>query len=174
MFVWVYVYACLCCCCSVTELCLTLCDPMDCSTPGFPVLHQLPEFIQIHVHWVGDAIQLSHPLSSPSPPVFNLPHHQIFSKESVLHIRWPKYWSFSFSTSPSNEYSGLISFRIDDFDLCSPRDFQESSPTPQFKSVSSSVLSLLYGPTLTSIQDYWKNHSFDYRDLCWQSDVSAF
>ena len=80
------------------------------------------------------------------------PSIRVFSNESALCIiRWPKYWSFSFSTSPSNEYSGLISFRIDDFDLCSPRDFQESSPTPQFKSVSSSVLSLLYGPTLTSI-----------------------
>ena len=94
------------------------CDPIDCSMPGFLVHHQLPELIQIDVHRVGDAIQLSHPLSSPSSPAFNLSQHQgLFSKESVLHIRWPKHWSFSFSLSPSNEYSGLISFRIDWLDL---------------------------------------------------------
>ena len=91
---------------------------------------------------------------------------RVFSSELVLQIRWPKYWSFSFSICSSNEYSGLISFRMDWFDPCSPRDSQESSPTPQFKSISSSVLSLLYGPILTSIHDYWKNHSFDYMNLC--------
>ena len=90
---------------------------MDCSMPGFPVHHQLPELTQIHVHWVGDAIQPSHPLSSPSLPAFNLSQHQGLFQESVLHIRWPKYWSFSFSISPSNEYSGLISFRMDWLDL---------------------------------------------------------
>ena len=88
---------------SVTQLYLTLCDPMDCSIPGFPVHHQLPELTQIHVHRVGDAIQPSHSLSSPSPPAFNI---------SQFCIRWPKYWSFSFSISPSNECSGLISFRM--------------------------------------------------------------
>ena len=90
---------------------------MDCSTAGFPVHHQLPELIQTHVHWVSDAIQPSHPLSSPSPPAFNHSQHQDLFHESVLPIRWPKYWSFSFSISPSNEYSGLISFRTDWFDL---------------------------------------------------------
>ena len=102
---------------SVAKSYLTLCSPMDCSTPGFPVLHHLLEFAQIHVHWVSDSIQPSHPLSSPSPPAFNLSQHQVFSNESVLCIRWPKYWAFSFSISPSNEYSGLISFRIDWLDL---------------------------------------------------------
>ena len=91
-----------------------------------------------------------------------LPSIRVFSNESVLRIRWPKYWSFSFSVSPSNEYSGLISFRIDWFDLLvvqgTPR---KSSPTPQFKSINSSALSFLYSPTLTSTHDYWKNHSFD-------------
>ena len=82
---------------------------MGCSTPGFPVHYQLPELAQTHVHQVGDAIQPSHPLSSPSPPAFNLSHNLIFSSESTLCIRWPKYWSFSLSISPSNEYSGLIS-----------------------------------------------------------------
>ena len=102
---------------SVTQLYLILCDPMDCSMPSFPVHHQLLELTQIHVHLVGDAIQLPHPQSSPSPPAFNLSHIKVFSNESILHIRWPKCWSFSFSISPSNEYSGLISFRIDWFDL---------------------------------------------------------
>ena len=99
---------------SVTQSCPALCDPMDCSTPGLPVHHQLPEITQTHVHRVGDAIQPSHPLSSPSLPAFSLSQHQgLCSSESVLCIKWPKYWSFSFSISPSNEYSGLISFRMD-------------------------------------------------------------
>ena len=96
---------------------VTLCDPMDCSTPGLPVPHQLLELAQIQVHWVGDAIQPSHHLSSPSPPTFNLFQHQGLLNESVLCIWWPKYWSFSFSISPSNKYSGLISFRMDWLDL---------------------------------------------------------
>ena len=98
---------------TVTQSCSTLCGPMDCSTPGLPVHHQLPEFTQTHVHRLSDAIQPSHPLSSPSLPVFNLSQNQgLFSNESVLRIRWPIYWSFSFSISPSNEYSGLISWLI--------------------------------------------------------------
>ena len=97
--------------------CVRLCDRMDCSTPGFPVHHQLPEFAQTHVHRVGNAIQPPHPLSSPPPSAFNLSQLQVFSKESFLCIRWPKHWSFSFSISPSNEYSGLISFRMDWVDL---------------------------------------------------------
>ena len=97
--------------------CLILCDPKDCSMPGLPVHHQLPKLAQTHVHRAGDAIQPSHPLSSPSPPALNLSQHQVFSSESGLPIRWPKYWSFSFSISPSNEYSGLISFRMDWLDL---------------------------------------------------------
>ena len=103
--------------CSVAQLCLTLCDTMECSMPGFPVLHYLPEFAQTHVHLFSEAIQPSCPLSSLSPPAFNLSQHQDLFQESDLCIRWPKYWSFSFSISPSNEYSGLISFRIDQFDL---------------------------------------------------------
>ena len=97
------------------------------------------------------------------PSIF--PSIRVFSNESVLYIRWPKYWSFNFSISPSNEYSGLISFRIDWFDLLAVHGTLKSSPALQFKSVSSSALSLLYGPALTSIRDYWKNHSFDYMDL---------
>ena len=90
---------------------------MDCSTPGFPVLHYLPELVQTHVHRVSDAIQSSHPLLSPFPPAPNLSQHQGLFHESALCIRWPKYWSFSFNISPSNEYSGLISFRMDWLDL---------------------------------------------------------
>ena len=102
----------------VAQSCPTVCNTMDCSTPCFPVQHQLLELAQTHVHWVSDAIQPSHPLLPPSPLVFNLSQHQgFFYNESVLCIRWPKYWSFSFSISPSNEYSGLISFRIDWVDL---------------------------------------------------------
>ena len=144
---------------SVAQLCLTLCDPMDCSTPGLPVHHHLLEFAQTHVHRVGDTIQPSHSLSSPSPSIF--PSIRVFSNELVLRIRWPKYWSFSFSISPSNEYSGLISFRIDWFDLLAVQGTQEFSSTPQFKSINSSVLRILYSPMLTSIHDYWKNHSLD-------------
>ena len=100
---------------SVAQLCLTLCDPVDCSTPGFPVPHQFPEPTQTHVHWVGDAISSSVvPFSSH---LQSFPAIRVFSNESVLRIRWPKYWSFIFSTSPSNEYSGLISFRMDWLDL---------------------------------------------------------
>ena len=102
---------------SVTQSCLTLCDPMDCSMPGFPVHHQLPDPTQTHVHQVGDAIQPSHPLSPLLLPPSIFPSIRVFSNESVLRIRWPKYWSFSFSISPSNEYSGLISFRMYWLDL---------------------------------------------------------
>ena len=114
---------------------------------------------------------LCHPLLLPS--IF--PSIRVFSSESVLHIRWPEYWSFRFSISPSNQCSGLISLKDRLVGSpCSPKDSQESSPTPQFKSINSSALNFLYGPTLTTLHDYWKNHSFDYMDLCWQSNVSAF
>ena len=99
---------------------------------------------------------LYHPLLL-LPSVF--PRIRVFSNESVLHIRWPKYWIFSFSISPSNEYSGLVSFKMDWLDLLAVQGTQESSPTPQFKSISSSALSFLYSPTLIPIHDYWKNHS---------------
>ena len=102
---------------SVTQSCATLCDPMDCSTPGVPVHHQFLELAQTHVHRVSDAIQPPHPLSALPllPSIFS--SIRVFSNESILRIRWPKYWSFNFSISPSNQYSGLISFRIDWLDL---------------------------------------------------------
>ena len=102
---------------SVTQSCPTLCDPMNHSTPGFPVHHQLPEFTKIHVHRVSDAIQPSHPLSSPSPPAPNPSQHQSLFGEPTLRMRWPKYWSFSFNISLSSEHPGLISFRMDWLDL---------------------------------------------------------
>ena len=171
-----------------TQSCPTLCDPMNCSTPGIPVHYQLLEFTQTHILRVSDAIQPSHPLSSPSPPIpifpWSLPKlmsiesvmpssHlilcrpllllppippsiRVFSNESTLHMRWPKYWSFSFSIIPSKvRQNGLVG------SPCSPRDFQESSPAPQFKSINSSALSFLHSPTLTTIHDCWKNHSLD-------------
>ena len=135
--------------------------PMNCSTPGLPVHHHLQEFTQTHVHWVSDAsshLILGHPLLLP-PSIF--PRIGVFSSESVLGIRWPKYWSFSFNISPSNEYSGLISFRMDWLDLFVVQGTLKSSPTPQFKSINSSGLSFLYSLTLVSIHYYWKNHSLD-------------
>ena len=102
---------------SVTQSCPTLCDPMDCSTPGLPVYHQLLEFIQTHVHRVSDAIQPSHPLLPVYNPALIFPSVRVFSNELVFCSRWPKYCSFSLSISPSNEYSGLIYFRIDRMDL---------------------------------------------------------
>ena len=132
---------------------------MDCSVPGLPVHHQLLEFTQTHVHCDSDAIQPSHPLSSPFPLAFNLPQHQGLFK-SVLHISWQKYWSFSFSISPSNECSGLISFRIDWLDLLLVQGTLKS--LLQHHSSKASILwhSAFFIVQLTSIHDYWKNHSF--------------
>ena len=102
---------------SVTQSCTTLCNPMDCRTPGLPVHHQLPEFTQTHAHWVGDAVQPFHPCCPLLLPPSIFPSISVFSNASVLPTRWPKYWSFSFNISPSNEYSRLISFRMDWLDL---------------------------------------------------------
>ena len=118
------------------------------------------------VHWDSrPSSQWCHPaISSSVVPFSSCPQSlpaSVFSNESTLRIRWPKYWSFSFSISPSKEIPGPISFRMDWLDLLAVQGTQESSPTPQFKNISSLVLSLLYGPTLTFIHDYWKNHSFD-------------
>ena len=118
----------------------------------------LLKLISIKSVMPSNHLMLCCPLLLP-PSIF--PNIQIFSNESVLHNRWPKYWSFRFSITPSNEYSGLISSRMDWMDLLTIQGNQESSPTPQFKSINSSVLSFLYVPTLTSMHDYWKNHSFD-------------
>ena len=160
---------------SVTQLCPTLCDPMNHSTPGLPVHHKLPEFTQTHAHRVGDAIQPSHPLSSPSPPAPSPSQRQgLFQWVNSLH-EVAKVLEFqlqhqSFQWTPSTYLleDGLVG------SPCSPRDSQESSPTPQFKSIIFSALSFLHSPTLPSIHDHWKNHSLDQMDLCWQSDVSAF
>ena len=142
--------------------CLTLCNPMNHSTPGLPVHHQLPKFTQTHVHWVGDAIQPSHPLSSPSPPTLNPSQHQGLFIESALRIRWPKYWSFSFNISPSNEYSGLLSFRMAWLDLLAVQETLKS--LLQHLSSKASVLqrsAFFIVPPLTSIYDYWNNHTLD-------------
>ena len=115
---------------------------------------------------------LCHPLLLP-PSIF--PRIRVFSNESALHIRWLKQWSFSFSISPYNEYSGLISFRMDWLDLFAvQRTLKSLLQIPQFKSINSLALSFLYSTTLTSIHDYRKNHSFDKMDFCWQSNVTAF
>ena len=153
----------MCCCCfSVPKLCLTLCDPLDCSTSGFPVHHYLPEFAQTHVHSVGDAIQPSHLLSPPSPFALNLSQHQGLFNESPFRISWPKYWSFSFSIRPSNEHSGLNSFRMDCLDLLAVQGTLKS--LLQYHSSKALILrrsTFFNGPTLTTIHDFWKNYSFD-------------
>ena len=138
-------------------MCLTPRDPMDCSTPGFHVHHELLELAQTHVHELvmpSNHLILCHPFFL-LPSVF--PSIRVFSDESVLCIRWPKSWSFRFSISPSNEYSGLISFRMDWLDLLVVQGTLKSL----LQHHSSFAFSFLYGPTLTSIYDYWKNHSFD-------------
>ena len=147
---------------SVAQSCLTHCNSMDCSTPGFPVHHQLPELAQTHVHRASDAIPPSYPLSPPFPPTFNLSQHQnLFQWVSSLHLVAKvlefqlQHHSFQWIFRTDFLQDWLVWFPY------SPRDSQESSQTPQFKSLNSSVLSFLYSPTLTSIHDYWKNHSFD-------------
>ena len=147
---------------SVAHLCPTLWNPMNWSTPGLPVQHQLLEFIQTHVHRVGDAIQSSHPLSSPSPPAPNPSQHRgLFQWVNSLH-EVAKVLEFqlqhqSFQRTPRTDLlqNGQVG------SPCSPRDSQESSPTPQFKSINSLALSFLHSPTLTSIHDHRKNHSLD-------------
>ena len=161
--------------CSFTKLCPTFCYPKDCSMPCFPDLYYLPEFPKSLVHWVGDVIQPSHPLLPPAPPAFNISQHQglfqwVSSSHQVakaLELQL-QHQSFQWIFKTDFLLDGLVGSPY------RPRDSQESSPAPQFKSTSSSTPSLLYGPTLTSIHDYWKNHSFDYVELCWQSNVSVF
>ena len=142
---------------SVTHSCPALCDPMDCSTPGFPVHHQLPALAQTHVHRISDATQPSHPLSSTSPPAFYLSQHQglfqwISSSRQMAKVLelWLQHQSFQWVFRIDFLQDWLV------WSPCSPRNSQECSPTPQFKSINSSLLSFLYSPTLMSILDYWK------------------
>ena len=151
-----------CCCCSVTQLCPSLCDSMECSTPGFPVLHYFLELAQTHVHWIADAIQPSHLLSPPSFFALNLSQHQglfqwVSSSNQVAKVLefqlQHQFLQWIFRTDfPQN---GLV------WSPCRPMDSQKSSPTPQFKNINYSALSFLYSSALTSIHDYWKNHSLD-------------
>ena len=156
-------------CYSVAQLCPTLCDPMDCSTSGVPVPHHLPKFSQVHVHCISDAVQPSHPLM---PSIF--PSIRDFSNVLPVHIRLPKYWSFSFSINPSSDYSGLSPLRLTGFISLLSGDFQESSPASQSKGINSLAFCLLYSPAFTTVCDHWEDHSLDYMDLCQQSNVSAF
>ena len=159
----------------VAQLCPTICEPMDCSMPGFSVHHKVLELIQTHVHRVGDAIQPSHPLSSPSPPIFNLSQHQGLFKWVSSSQQVAKVLEFQLQHQ-FFQWTSMTDFLLDwlIWSPCSPRDSQESSPTPQFKSINSSALSFLYSPALTYIHDYWKKHSFDNMGLCQQSIVSSF
>jgi len=136
-----------------------LCEPMDCSTPdslSTTNSWSLPKLMSIKSVMPSNRLILCHPLLLPS--IF--PSIRVFSNELVICIRWPMYCSFSLTINLSNEYSGLISFRMDWFDLLAVQELSKSSPTPQFKSINSLVLSFLYSPTFTSIHDYWESHSF--------------
>ena len=153
----------------VTQLCPTLCDPMDCSKPGFPVHHQLPGFTQPHVHWVCDAIQPSHSLSPLLLPPSIFPSLRVFSNESLLPISWPKYGSFSFSISLSNEYSGLIAFKMDWVGVLAVQGtlkslLQQHSSRASILWCSAFFTVQLSHPSMTT----GKKHSFDQMDLCWQ------
>ena len=150
------------CCCSVAKAFLTLCDPVNCSMPGSSVLFYLPEFAQIHIHWVSDDIQPSHPLSPPYSFAFNLSQHQglfqwVSSSQQVAEVLEFQLQHQSFQWI---FWVYFIWERLT-WSPCCPRDSQESYRTPQFKGINSSVLSSLYHPTLTSIHDCWKKHSFD-------------
>ena len=145
----------LCCCCLVTKSYLTLCNPMVCSMPSFPVLHYFPWFAQTHLHQISDTIQPSHPLSPPSPPAFNLSQHQgLFQWVGSLH-QVAKILELQLQHQ-SFHWVFRVSFRIDWFDLLVSRDSQESSPAPQFESISSSAFCLSYCPALTPIHVYWE------------------
>ena len=159
------------CCCLVAQLCLTLCDPMNCSTPGFPVPHHLPELAQPHVHCIGDAVRPSHPLMPSSPSALNLSQHQGLLQWIVCSHQMTKYWSFRLSIRPSSEYSGLFSLKID-WSPCCPRDFQESSGTTVRRHQLLGVLPSV-GPSLTTVHDHSEHHSLDNTDLCWESNVST-
>ena len=157
---------------SVTQSCSTFCDPMNRSITSLPAHHQLPEFTQTHVHRVSDAIQPSHPLLSSSPPAPNPSQHQslfqrVNSSHEVAKVLEFQVQHHSFQRNPRADL-------LQNGSPCSPRDSQESSPTPHFKSINSSALSLLHSPTLTSIHDHRKNHSLDQTNLCEQSNVSVF
>ena len=153
---------------------MTLCNPMNCSMTGVPVLYHLPEFAQSHVHWVGDAIQPSHLLLPPSPLVLNLSQHQPLSTSQIF-ISGDQIIGASASASllPMNIQS-WFHLGLTDLIFLLSKEFSRVFSSTTLQSINSSVLSLLYGPTLISVHDYWKNYSFDYMDLCWQSDISAF
>ena len=142
------------CCCPVAKLWPILCNPVNCSMPGFPTLHYLREFAQTRVHWVSHTIQTS-PLSPPSPTVLNLSQHQGLLQWVSSSHQVARDWSFSFSISPSNEYSGLISFRIDWFDLLVVHGTLKCLLQCHNLNINSLALSLLYDPNLTSIHNYW-------------------
>ena len=168
---WVYQFS----ISSVTQSCSTLCNLINRSTPGLRVHHKLPESTQTHVHWVGDAIQTSHPLLSPSPPVPNPSQCQsLFQWVNSLHevakvlelLLQHQSFQWIFRTDFLEDWLVGSPF--------SPKDSQESSSVPQLESIDSLALNLLYGPALTSINDYWISHCFDYMGLCQKSNVFTF
>ena len=172
---WLEIY----CCCSVTKSCLILYDPMDCSqAAGSSVLHYLLEITQIHVHWVGDAIQPSHPLLSPSLFAFNLSQHQtlfqwVGSLHQVAKVLELQLWHLPIFSLPMN-IQGWFPLGVTGLISLQSKGLSRVFSSTEIQKHHFFGAQFLYGPTLTSIHDYWKNHSFDYVDLCWQSDISAF
>ena len=164
--------------CSVTQLGLTLCDPMHCSVPGLPDPHHLPKFAQVRVHFITDAIQPSHPLRPSSSSAFNLFQHQGLFQWVVCSYRWRKHLNYSFCISPSSEYSGLISLRLTDLTFLLSKGLSGvfSSTAIQrhvFFGILPSLLSSSHNrEALTA--DHWEDYSLDYTDLCQQGNASAF
>ena len=171
----------------VPQSCPAFCDPMDCSTPGFSVIHHLPQLAQTHVHWVGDAIQPSHPLLFSSPPAFYISQHlgpfqwvgslhqvaRVLFNELALCIRWPKYWSFSFTIILPMNIQGWFPLGWTRWISLQSKGLSRvfSNTTVQKHQFFGTQLSLWSSPTLTSVHDHWENHSFDYMDLCQQNSL---
>ena len=154
------------CCCSVAKSCWILCNLTDCSTPSFPVLHHLPEFAHTRVHWVHDAIQPSHPLSSPSTPALTVPTSGSFPISQLFPSGGQSIRTSASASSLPVNIQGWYPLRLTNFISLLSKGLSKSSQALWFKSINSSVLSLLCSPTLTSVHDYWKNDNFDYTDIC--------
>ena len=159
---------------SVPQSCPTLCDPMNCSMPGFPVPHHFPEFAEVHVHWISDAIQPSHPLSPSSSCPQSFPASGSFPVSQLFASGGQNIGASASASALAKSIQGWFPLRLTCLISLIPRNAQESFLAPQLEIIISLVLCCLSCLAVTSIRDHWNNHSFDYMDLCWQSDVLAF
>ena len=154
--------------------CKTLCNPINYSTPGFPVPHHFPEFAEVHVHWISDAIQPSHPLSPSSSCPQSFPASGSFPVSQLFASGGQNIGASASASALAKSIQGWFPLRLTCLISLIPRNAQESFPAPQLEIIISLVLCCLSCLAVTSIRDHWNNHSFDYMDLCWQSDVLAF